>query len=347
MSRQPPTFPIAQPPAPSAQAHTVAPSAQRLGGLRSWGRNAGRAWREAFAGQTWSGRLPPASATLAAQVWAEAAPWRVTAGWAMFAGLLTANVLDAWSRLDWKLIVLLWLLVDLLWGALWRLAGGRPQLLALKAGPAAGGGALRLPYLAEGSPASQLMRLDEANSIPYLVRVAVPTLLLTLVVAAAIGLPALIYTGLLAAVAVGGWTLRRTLQVPPLLLHAVATVLLPWLLAVQVGQKFNEDAAAGAFTVGNATLWLALAWTLHAWGEGRAVLWPEDKLAPWLLGAAQLAMLAVLVLNRSPIWVPLTAVLLLPTWLRVLRKQPLAGPGGLAAWWLAALLASALALGWQ
>lgn len=285
--------------------------------------------------------MPPASATLAAQFWAEAAPWRATAGWAMLAGLLTAGLLDGWSRLDWKLIVLLWLLVDLLWGALWRLAGGRPQLLALKAGPAAGAAPLRLPYLADGSPASQLMRLDEANSIPYLVRVAAPTLLLALVVSAVIGLPALIGTALLAAVAVGGWTLRRTLQVPPLLLHAVATVLLPWALAVQVGRQSSEAPLV------NATLWLALGWTLHAWGEGRATLWPEDKLAPWLLGVAQAAILAVLVLNRSPIWVPLVAVLLLPTWLRLLRRQPLAGAGGLAAWWLAALLASALALGWQ
>jgi hypothetical protein len=285
--------------------------------------------------------MAPASATLAAQFWAEAAPWRTTAGWAMVAALLTAGVLESWTGLNWQTLVLVWLLVDPIWGAVWRLAGGRPQLLALKAGPAAEGAPLRLPYLREGSPAAQLMRLDENNSIPYLVRVAVPSLLLALVVSAAIGLPALVGTLLLAALAVGGWTLRRTLNVPPLLFHAAAMVLLPWLLVLVLWQVEPGSAQW------NGSLWLALFWTLHVWGEGRASIWPGDRLAPWLLGAAQTGVLTVLILNRAPIWVPVTAVLLLPTWLRLLRRQPLAGAGGLAPWWLAALLTSALALGWQ
>jgi hypothetical protein len=299
------------------------------------------AWQSTFAAQPWSGRMPPASATIAAQFWAEAAPWRMTAGWVMVAALLASGWLNDWRSQNWQAIVLLWLLVDPLWGALWRLAGGRPQLLALKAAPSADEPQLRLPYMRDGSPAAQLMRLDENDSIPYLVRVAVPTLGLALIVAATLGLPALIFSGLAALLAVGGWTLRRTRALPPLLLHAAAMIVLPWLLVTLQAGVTAQDARWSAI------LWLSIFWTLHAWAEGRATLWPADKIAPWLFGTAQIGVLIVLILNRVPFWVPLTAVLLLPTWLRLLRRQPLAGPGGLAPWWLAAMMSSALALGWQ
>lgn len=345
MSRQslPSSYPA---PGPTSTVPAPLPVAaqESRGGWRS---RLDQGWREAFAAQLWQGRMPLASATLATQVWAEASPWRTTAGWSMAAALLAAGALQTWGSLNGQMLVLLWLLVDLLWGALWRLAGGRPHLLTLKAGPASEATTLRLPYIREGSPAAQLMRLDEQNSIPYLVRVAFPTLLLTLVVAAALGLPALVATALLAAVAVGGWTLRRTLNTPPLLLHAVATVLLPWLLVSVQWQMAPAGYGWGANPQWNASLGLALCWTLHAWGEGRATVWVGDRLASCLLGAAQVGILAVLVINHVPIWVPLTAVLLMPTWLRLMRRQPLAGPGGLAPWWLAALITSALALGWQ
>jgi hypothetical protein len=305
----------------------------------------------------WRGNLPASSATLNAQLWVDAAPWRLTAGWVFIAGLLAGGALQQWQAIDIKDLLLLWLLVDLLWGALWRLAGGRAAILGL--GAAAGDGTLRLPYMQGNSPAAQLLSLDERNSLPYLVRVALPTLLVALVVAAVLGVPALISTGALVIVTVGGWILRRTLQTPPLLLHAVAMVALPWLLTLlQVGATPDS-------TVWPAAVALGVLWTLHTWGEARSAVWQQerstdrqqdwqpayteqagqvDRLALWLMGAMQVGLLLLLVVNKTPLWAPIVAILLLPTWLRTLRKLPLVG---LSGWWMAAFLVSALALGWR
>jgi len=300
----------------------------------------GNAWQAAFAARAWNGRMPGSSATLSAQFWAEMIPWRMTAGWSMVAGMLATGVLQSWAELNWQTLILVWLLVDPLWGALWRVAGGRRHLLALKVEPTGDAAQPRLPYLHTDSPAAQLMRMDGDSSIPYMVRVALPTLLIALVVSGAIGLPALVATCLVALLTVGGWTVRRALHMPPLLLHAAVTVLMPWLL-VLAQWSLNTDGTAW-----NASIGLAFFWTLHLWGAERASLWEHDSVAPWILGAAQAGILVVLVVQQTAVWIPVTALLLMPTWLRVLRKQPVSAAGGLAPWWLAAFLASALALGW-
>lgn len=281
--------------------------------------------------------MPPASATVNAQFWMDAAPWRLTAGWSMLAALLATGGLASLRSLDLRLIVLLWLLVDPMWGALWRLAGGRQSLLPLRGGGESA--RLRLPYLRPHSPAADLLSLDESNVLPWLVRVALPALVIALLTAAALGLPAVICTALLALVAATGWTLRSTLDVPPLLMHAVAVVALPWTLTyLLIGSPASSTA------LWSASLALAMLWTVHAWGEARVSVWPGDRLGPILLGAAQLAVALVLIANKAPIGVPILAVLVLPTWLRVARGQSLEG---LSFWWTAAMVASAFALGWQ
>ncbi len=297
-------------------------------------------WRALSAPAHWRGNMPLAGATLNAQLWLDAAPWRLTAGWVLLAGLLAGGALRQWQSLDVRDLLLLWLLADLLWGALWRLAGGRSAMLGL--GAASGDGALRLPYMQANSPAAQLLSLDERNSLPYLVRVALPTLLVTLVVAAVLDVPALVCTAALVVVTVGGWIMRRTLQTPPLFLHAVAMVSLPWLLVL-----LQHGTRPGS-TVWPAALALGMLWTLHAWAEARASVWQvegkTESLALWLMGATQVGLLLLLVLNKTPVWAPIVAILLLPTWLRTLRRQPVAG---LSGWWLAAFLVSAMALGWR
>jgi hypothetical protein len=60
------------------------------------------------------------------------------------------------------------------------------------------------------------------------------------------------------------------------------------------------------------------------------------------MGVVQAGLIILLVINKTPIWAPIVAILLLPTWLRALRSQPLAG---LSGWWMVAFLVSALALG--
>ena len=73
-----------------------------------------------------------------------------------------------WSTLDGKTVVLLLLLADVLWGALWRMAGGRAALLAF---PTCGRGqALWLPYLQANSPAARLFGEDEPDVWAYALR---------------------------------------------------------------------------------------------------------------------------------------------------------------------------------
>lgn len=309
-------------------AHSVRPAANGwVGATQGY-------WRALTIPGRWRGNMPPSSATLNAQFWADAAPWRLTAGWVALAGLLAGGALQRWQAFDAREVLLLWLLVDLLWGAVWRLAGGRTTILGLGAG--SGDSALRLPYMQGNSPAAQLLSLDERNSLPYLVRVALPTLVINLAVAAALDVPALLCTVAVVGVTLGGWILRRTLQTPPLLLHAVALVFLPWLLTLL---KFGTQPDGGVWA---AALALGMLWTLHAWAEARNAVWQKDRLAVWLMVAAQVGLLLLLVINKTPIWAPIVAILLLPTWLRTLRKQPLTGLSGL---WMAAFLVSALALG--
>ena len=45
--------------------------------------------------------------------------------------MLALGLVEQWAELDWKMLVLLWLLVDPLWGAIWRFAAGRAGALQL------------------------------------------------------------------------------------------------------------------------------------------------------------------------------------------------------------------------
>ncbi len=273
------------------------------------------------------------SGTLAAQIWINAVPWRITAGWAALAGLLADGLLWEWQSVSFQRLILLWLLVDLLWGALWRLAGGRSQALALPAGVAK---TLQLPYLRSGSPAAQLLALDENNALPYLFRIGAPTLTLACIVALALGNGALLLTLAAALIAALGWALRRTWQRPPLLLQALMTVGLPWLLVMWEAGRTGENGYEAV------VVWLGLLWVIRHWGELRSLCLEEDRLALVMLGAADMGIVILLIIAQAPFWLPILAVLLLPTWLAVVRRQPL---NGCNLWWLAALFVSALAVG--
>jgi hypothetical protein len=235
------------------------------GTLKQWGRSL-RGFADPSARQTlgeWYGKLPPSTATVNLQVWGGVAIWRITAGWVMVAAIIAAGGLAQLSTLDFARIVLLWLLVDPLWGALWRMAGGRNHLLSLRTGddqtPTTE--TLRLPYVTENSPAGQLLSLDESNAIPWLVRIALPTTVVALVVASVLGLWAVLLTLFMVVVAAAGWTWRRTLHLPPLAFHAVALALLPWLLALP-----ELGIAPGSERWG-LLLALGILWMLHAWAH--------------------------------------------------------------------------------
>ena len=71
------------------------------------------------------------SATVNAQFWLDRLPLRITAGWSMLAALLATGLLWRPPTIAWSSLVLLWLLVDPIWGSIWRLAAGRTESLTL------------------------------------------------------------------------------------------------------------------------------------------------------------------------------------------------------------------------
>lgn len=286
----------------------------------------------------WFGKLPASTATVNLQVWGGVAIWRITAGWAMIAALIAGGGLLQWSALDYARMILLWLLVDPLWGALWRMAGGRNHLLSLRTGDdqTVRTETLRLPYVVENSPAAQLLSLDESNAVPWLVRIALPTMAIALVVASAVSMWAALLTLAMVVVAAAGWTWRRTLNLPPLLLHAVTLVFMPWLLTMLVLNVTPGSERWGVVLV------LGLLWTLHAWGETHVGVWGGNRFGWLLLAVSEVAIALLLVIDKAPVYLPFFAILLLPGWMRALRGQSAAG---LSIWWLAAMLVSAVAVG--
>lgn len=274
------------------------------------------------------------SAVISGQIWIDQAPWRPAALWAVIAGVLAAGLGSRSAPLDWREVLLLILLADLLWGGIWRLAGGRNALSAL---PVQNGRSPAwLPYLQPGSPAARLLGADDNDLWIYAARIGVPTALLAVVVAAVLGTPALVLTGVALVVAALGWTMHRSLQRSPNLLAALMAVGLPWLLTLLQLQPaaFQTDAVAPLVLLG--------LWTVHHWGEVRACAYIHDWLGLALMGAAELALCVLLIVAQAPLWLAPIVVLLLPTWLVVQRRGTLSRVRFL---WLAAMLLSAAALG--
>jgi hypothetical protein len=276
------------------------------------------------------------SATLNAQIWFSHFPLRPTAGWAALAALLAAGLLARSLLLDWREVALLLLLVDPLWGSIWRLASGRAEMLALPARAEQRG--VWLPYLEPGSPAARLLGWDEQGVLHLVLRVVFPTVALALAIALVLGETAFWLTLLVTVLSIGGWIARHSVQHIPALLHSAVTIALPWGLALsQVGLSPADD-------LWTAHLALIAVWFLHNWGEGRCLRQTGDRLGIGLLAAADLALALLLVVARAPLWLALMSILWLPTWLLVYQRRPLAR---LNFWWLAAMLLSGLALGYS
>ena len=274
------------------------------------------------------------SATLNAQFWFERLPLRITAGWSLAAGLLAGGVLRAPGALSWQTLVLLWLLADPLWGAIWRLAAGRTESLRLPARTLGVRG--RLPYLEQGSPAAQLFGSDGPASLRLLYRVALPAVLVGLLVASALGVPALVLTVVVIGLGVAGWISVRVLHLWPFLLQAIVAVGLPWLLAL-ILLDVN-----GLSPDWNRQLALLLLWVLHMWGANRALAHTLDWPAIGVMAVAALGIGVLMVVAQAPLWLALLALLWLPTWLAAYQRRALQSQ---QVWWLLAMLVSTLALG--
>lgn len=231
------------------------------------------------------------------QVWSSHSPWRIAAGWSAIAGVLSmgllTNLWDWQSLLNWQVFVLAFLLIDPLWGSIWRFAWGRDGLLPLN--NAQHGSRFWAPYLKSDSPAGRLLGIatgteepseefekradDSSNGIPKsevfedfaptLFRVGLPTVLLSLGIAATLHSSAIWLTGIVIILTVFGWLGRRTWGNPSTILQIVVTISLPWILAVYLlqDQLSQEQLAFAGFDVRQFySFCLVGLWTLHCLG---------------------------------------------------------------------------------
>ena len=274
------------------------------------------------------------SATLNAQFWLEQFPWRPTAAWAAITTLVATGL--EWQLLwnEWRTIILLLLLVDPLWGSIWRLAAGRDELLPLQTRVAPR--PVWLPYLKPHSPAARLFDWNYVRAVPLLFRVGLPSLALALVVAAVLAPMAIWLTGLVFLASVVAWIVRRAFHSSANFLHSLVTVALPAALV------FNIFPLSPGTVAWPLYLLLLAFWTLHNWGEGRNLRSSADGWGLLLLGIAEMGMVSVLLFIQAPLWLAFLILLWLPTWLAIYQGQTL---HRLNFIWLAALLLSAWAIG--
>ena len=169
-----------------------------------------------------------ASGLINAQIWMERAPWRPAALWAGVAGSMAAGL--PFAEVNWQTLALALLLADSLWGSVWRLAAGRDALLPLA--PRVLRQPLWLPYLEPSSPAARLFSEDHTGVWPLAFRRGVPAFLLAFVVAAVLGLGALLLTLIAVLITVLAWMMRHTRFGIPVVLFSLMAIGLPWLLVL-------------------------------------------------------------------------------------------------------------------
>jgi hypothetical protein len=272
------------------------------------------------------------SAVLDARIWLERSPWRVAGGWSMLAGLLSVGIVSQIQIVDIPRLLLLFLLVDLLWGSIWgamTLPNSLPNLEQSKPQTR-----IWLPYLRANSPASHLFGYDRPGILPLLARVALPGIALALLVAAAIDPMLLWLTLAVVVLSVSGWLHRQVELVPMGLLHTLVSVSLPWWAALQFVSGSVVD---WRFPIANAVLW-----TIHMWGANRSADLPGNRLGLAAVAVAQIGVSLLVILAEAPFWLALLTVLWLPTWLSVYRQQSLRR---VEWWWLLAMLISSVAVG--
>ncbi len=274
------------------------------------------------------------SATINAQFWFSQFPLRPTAGWAVAAALLALGAPTLALPFTWQELALLLLLVDPIWGSVWRLAAGRLELLPLREQDVAH--TVWLPYLEPGSPAARLLGWDDHGVMHLLMRVAVPSALLALAIALTLGPAAVGLTLLLLGLSLAGWIVRHAVGYVPAVLHSAATVALPWALGLAQAGLLPSD------EFWTANLVLVTLWFVHNWGEGRLLRDHRDPLGITLLAIGDLGLAGLLIVARAPLWLALLSVIWMPTWLLIYQRRPLQR---LNFWWLLAMLISGLALG--
>lgn len=267
------------------------------------------------------------------RLWLARSPWRLGAAWAVIAGALASGELT-WQGPDWIRLFLLVFLADPIWGGLWAVwiecrrgvEGDRDHHLA--AAPV-------VPYLRPGSPAARLLGWMEADrALVVAWRLGFPALLAAISASLILGWRALFATGLALTLCFIGWTTRRLNGLPNLWAQALLTIGLPWVLGHETYAPLR--AVAGG---------LVLAFVL--WQRAALGIQCGERHAWRLLGIAQVAAIAVLVIARHPLGAAGLALMALPAWWMHIGQEmePSAMLARSQIWWWLALLLSSWALG--
>ena len=270
------------------------------------------------------------SALLDARLWLELSPWRISAAWSLAAAVLAAGIGDVSRTVSPQMLVLLFLLVDPLWGNMWgglvsREALPRIQYSMLHRRP-------WLPYLALGSPAARLFGMHGPGVLSILARAWLPGVVATFVTAYAIGMSAVWATLVVLGIAVVGWLQRHAASVSASVLHSLVVVAAPWALGMTL---FGLDLWSGYHWA------LILLWTVHVWGANRSLDNPGARSGLAGMALAQAGIALLLILGQAPLPLAVLGILWLATWMAIYRGQSLVN---VQASWTAALLVSAAAM---
>lgn len=274
------------------------------------------------------------SALLDARFWLELSPWRISAAWSLAAAALAAGIGDVSRTVSPQLLILLFLLVDPLWGNIWgglATADALPRIrqTILHRRP-------RLPYLALGSPAARLLGWHGPGVLSILLRAWLPGLLAAIVVASAIGMTAVWATLLILGISVFGWMQGQATLISVSLLHSLVVVAAPWLLGLTL---FGLDPWTDLHWA------LILLWTVHMWGANRCLDTPSPHrglgAGHWAMAVAQGGIALLLIFGQAPLPLAVLGILWLATWMAVYRRQSL---DGIQASWTVAMLVSAIAM---
>lgn len=270
------------------------------------------------------------SALLDARLWLELSPWRISAAWSLAAAVLAAGIGDVSRTVSPQMLVLLFLLVDPLWGNMW---GGlatpealpRIQYSMLHRRP-------WLPYLVMGSPAARLFGMHGPGVLSILARAWLPGVLATFAAAFAIGMPAVWATLVVLGIAVIGWLQRHVALISASVLHSLVVVAAPWALGMML---FGPDLWSGYHWA------LIFLWTVHVWGANRSLDNPGARSGLAGMALAQAGIALLLILGQAPLPLAVLGILWLATWMATYRGQSLVN---VQASWTAALLVSAAAM---
>ena len=270
------------------------------------------------------------SALLDARFWPELSPWRVSAAWSLAAAALAAGIGDVGRTVPLQTLILLFLLVDPLWGNIW---GGlatpealpRIRFTVAQRRP-------RLPYLALGSPAARVLGMHGSGVLSILARAWLPGVAVAFAAAFAIGMSAVWATLIVLGLALSAWLQRHVALIPASVLHSLAVVAAPWFMGLTL---FGLDPWSGRHWT------LILLWTLHVWGANSSLDNPGTLGGLAGMAAAQAGIVLLLILGRAPLPLAVLSILWLATWVAVYRGQSLVN---VQASWTAALLVSAAAM---